>query len=69
MNPSAAQVTVKHVLSKFRMAALPAERTQVILLLVTAITNQAVVVPLRTRACTTDHADSAIFAFPAIGWY
>lgn len=55
-----AHITMKHVFLQFWMVALPTERTQVLLLLVTTVTHQAIVVPLRTRACATLYTDSAI---------
>lgn len=55
-----AHVTVQHVLLQFRVVALPAERTQVVLLLVTTVAHQAVVVPLRARPRAALYAYSAI---------
>ena len=51
---------MKHVFLQFWVAALPTERTQVLLLPVTTVTHQAVVVPVRTSARAALYTDSAI---------
>lgn len=55
-----ARVTMEHVFLHFWMAALSTERAWIILLLVTSVTYQAIVMPLRTRSCATLYTYSAI---------